>query len=167
MLVHVLSGVVMVGGAWLVGQVLTPMIGTMSYAVSTVLFMAVGYALDGILRKSGQGKAASFASRSSVPSPYSRQSYYPSSQQMQNPVQAPPQTKTRYAPEQVREMVRSIIAQYNAGQIDRVRYDQLLADLVFRDAFGRWFTVNDRTGRWVQHKDGAWVEAEPSQWLEK
>jgi hypothetical protein len=157
----------MLGGAWLVGQILTPMIGTMSYVVSTVIFMVVGYGLDGMLRKRGQGRTIGYPTHSNVPAPYSRQSYLPPAQPMQAPVQATPQAKIRYTPEQVREMVRSIIAQYNAKQIDRVRYGQLLADLVFRDAYGCWCTVDDRTGKWIQHKDGAWVEAEPSQWLEK
>jgi len=63
--------------------------------------------------------------------------------------------------------LRRVEERYNAGEIDRARYEQLLEELVFQDAYGRWWTIDHRTGKWVQQKNGTWVEAEPPPWLQK
>lgn len=84
-----------------------------------------------------------------------------------SPTQAAPQTRTQYTPEQIGGMLQRVEERYNAGEIDRARYEQLLQELMFQDAYGRWWTIDHRTGRWVQNKDGSWVEAEPPPWLEK
>jgi len=84
-----------------------------------------------------------------------------------SPTQTTLQPRTLYTPEQVGGMLRRVEERYNAGEIDRSRYEQLLEELVFQDAYGRWWTIDHRTGKWVQQKNGTWVEAEPPPWLQK
>ena len=151
MWLHLLVGIAALVGAVLVGQMLSSSMGIMGYVLSSIIFFVLAYYLDGLV---GRGRKPSRAPTVPMTPSYS-------------PTQTTPPTRTTYTPEQVGGMLQRVEERYNAGEIDRVRYEQLLQELVFQDAYGRWWTIDHRTGKWVQEKDGAWVEAEPPPWLEK
>jgi len=151
MRLHLLVGIAALVGAVLVGQVLSSSVGIMGYVVSCVIFSVLAYYVDGLLDRRGKPSRARAVP---VTPRYS-------------PTQTTPQTRTPYTPEQVGGMLRRVEERYNAGEIDRSRYEQLLEELVFQDAYGRWWTIDHRTGKWVQEKNGTWVEAEPPPWLQK
>lgn len=148
---RLLVGIAALLGAVLVGQVLSSSMGIMGYVISCVIFSVLAYYLDGLVDR---GRKPSRPPRVPMTPTYS-------------PTQTIPPTRTTYTPEQVGGMLQRIEERYNAGEIDRPRYEQLLQELVFQDAYGRWWTIDHRTGRWVQNKDGTWVESEPPPWLEK
>ena len=142
--VRLLVGLGAIVGVILVGEALWPSVGIVGYVVSCVVFSVLAYYVDGLLDRRGRPSRAP-----TVPmTPYS-------------PAQTTQPTKTQYAPEQVRAMLQRVEERYNAGEIDRTRYAQLLGELVFQDAYGRWWTIDHRNGRWVQNKGGTWVESEP------
>jgi hypothetical protein len=148
------------GGAYLVGQALTPLLGSMSYVATMIIFVIIGYYLNGLLRR---------RKRTSGPAYSPPQQAYPSPQQpiRDLPPQPPSQVRMRYTPEQVRGVLRDIVTRYNAGEINLTSFERLLTDHVYADAYGDWWTIDVKTGKWVQQKDGAWVEAEPPPWLER
>ena len=151
--VRLLIGLGALVGAVLVGQVLSSSmgLGIMGYVISSIIFSVIAYYLDGLVDR---GRKPSRAPAVPMTPSYS-------------PTQAAPPTRTQYTPEQIGGMLQRVEERYNAGEIDRTRYEQLLQELVFQDAYGRWWTIDHRTGRWVQNKDGTWVESEPPPWLEK
>jgi hypothetical protein len=170
LLVHVLLGLTLLGGFWLLSQILAPIMGITGYVLSMIIFMVIGYYLNGMVgsRLSGSARAPSSIPYAHAYSPLQR-TYSPGPQHVQapNPPQVATQTRRRYTPEQVRGMLRDIVIRYNAGQLDRPSFERLLTDHVFADAYGRWWTIDVSIGKWVQNKDGKWVEAEPPPWLEK
>lgn len=151
MWLHLLVGIAALLGAVLVGQMLSSSMGIMGYVLSSIIFFVLAYYLDGLV---GRGRKPSRAPTVPTTPTYS-------------PMQTTPPARTVYTPEQIGGMLQRIEERYNAGEIDRTRYEQLLQELVFQDAYGRWWTIDHRTGKWVQQKDGAWVEAEPPPWLGK
>jgi len=148
---HLLVGSAALVGAVLVGLVLSSSMGILGYVLSSIIFSVLAYYLDGLVGRRGKPLRAPI-----IPT---------------TPKYAPtpttPQTRTMYTPEQVGGMLQRIEERYNAGEIDRSRYEQLLQELVLQDAYGRWWTIDHRTGKWVQNKDGTWVESEPPPWLQK
>jgi hypothetical protein len=170
LLAHVLLGLVLLGGFFLVAQILTPLMGITGYVVTMVIFLVIGYFLNDMVgrRLSRTARASSSVPVAPAYYPPQQRTYSSPSQQMQVPVssQVTSQAK-RYTPEQVRLMLQTVEERYNMNEIDRTRYEQLLTELVFSDAYGLWWTIDARTGKWVQNRDGAWVEAEPPPWLTK
>lgn len=154
---RVAIGLFILGGAWLVGRILRPLMGITGYVLTLITFMIIGYYLKRWLDR-GQTEQVK-------PPLIPNQPAYPQPQQELPSLN--PQTKTRYTPQQVRDMLQKIEQRYNAKEIDKGSYEQSLRELVYADAYGQWWTVNNKTGKWVQHKDGAWIEAEPPPWLEK
>jgi hypothetical protein len=149
--VRLLIGLGAIVGVILVGEALWPSMGIVGYVVSCVVFSVLAYYLDGLADKRRKPSRA--------PAVPMTPTY--------SPTQTTQPTRTQYALEQVRGMLQRVEERYNAGEIDRARYEQLLGELVFQDTYGRWWTIDHRTGKWVQNKDGTWVESEPPPWLER
>ena len=62
---------------------------------------------------------------------------------------------------QAEERYFSLRGQLDTGRITRAQFDAGMADLMLRDAQGRYWSLGGDAGRWNVFQAGAWVEATP------
>ena len=62
---------------------------------------------------------------------------------------------------QAEERYFSLRGQLDTGRITRAQFDAAMADLMLRDAQGRYWAIGGDSGRWNVFQAGAWVEATP------
>jgi len=62
---------------------------------------------------------------------------------------------------QAEERYFSLRGQLDTGRITRAQFDAGMADLMLRDAQGRYWAIGPDSGRWNVFQAGAWVEATP------
>src|SRR5438477_1718130 len=62
---------------------------------------------------------------------------------------------------QAEERYFSLRGQLDTGRITRAQFDAGMADLMLRDAQGRYWSLGGDSGRWNVFQAGTWVEATP------